>query len=276
MVSWWLISGLVLAAISVASLGAAFSVIGLAALFSGAALSVAAMAGSLEFAKFVLAAYLHSRWSHLNTLLKAYLTIAVMVLSLITSMGIFGYLSNAYQSASAVLDTETVHVNSLKSQIEQNKFELARLSHLIDEIPANRITKRLQVRAAQEPQIQVLNNKNSELEKQIAVSDLKIIEIKQKVGPLFYIARAFAMDLDTVVKYLILILVLVFDPLAISLVIATTNAIESRRKSPEKVTVAAPVTSEAPASPPPVAAPADPTKVIKMRFVEEKPSGSEA
>jgi hypothetical protein len=229
MVSLWITIGLILATICVSVLGAGFSIVGLAALFSGAALAVAAMAGSLEFAKFVLAAYLHQRWNNINLIFKTYLTSAIAILSIVTSMGIFGFLSNAYQSASTVLEGETIRINSLKNQLATNKSEIVRMTNFINEIPVNRVTKRIQARAEQEPLIAELNKKNVELEKQITDADLKILDVKQKVGPLIYISRAFAMDIDTVVKYLIFTFVLVFDPLAICLVIASTGAIESRR-----------------------------------------------
>ena len=95
MVAVLYISALILAAVSVSVLGAAFSVSGLARLFSGAALAVTLMAASLEFSKFVVAAFLHRTWKQLNFLFRTYLLLSVIVLSVITSMGIFGFLSDA-------------------------------------------------------------------------------------------------------------------------------------------------------------------------------------
>lgn len=229
MVSWWIIGGLILSAVAVSFLGAAFSVVGIAALFSGAAASVIAMASALEFAKFVLAAYLHRRWTVLNWLFKSYLTISVVVLSLITSMGIFGFLSDAYSSASAVLEEETIKSDALKKQKNNLLAEVQRLNSSVDEIPANRITRRLQLRAEIEPVIADLIKRSNELDSKITESELKILDVKKKVGPLIYIARVFNMDLDTVVKYLIFVFVFVFDPLAICLVIAVSEALQQRQ-----------------------------------------------
>src|SRR5258706_15136638 len=108
MVALWCIIGLIVAAVSVSVLGASFSIFGLSQLFSGASLAIIAMATALEFAKFVLAAYLHQTWVRQNIIFKSYLSSAVVILSVITSMGIFGFLSNAYQSASSVLDSENI------------------------------------------------------------------------------------------------------------------------------------------------------------------------
>jgi membrane protein implicated in regulation of membrane protease activity len=234
MVSLWITIGLVIAATGVASLGAFFSITGLGALFSGAMLAVWLMAGSLEFAKFVLAAYLHQTWKNLNVVYRGYLTFAIVVLSIITSTGIYGFLSDAYQSASSVLESETVKLESIKTQQSLITTELTRLNKLIDEIPENRISRRMKMRAEIEPQIQELNKKYADGERILTQSNLKIIEVKKKVGPLIYIAKALNMNIDHVVSGLILVLVSVFDPLAICLVIAATHAIGSYRSESVK------------------------------------------
>jgi len=230
MIALWVVIGLIVATVSVSTLGAAFSVVGLAALFSGAALAVMAMAGSLELAKFVLAAYLHQRWNELNILFKSYLVSAIVILSCITSLGIFGFLSDAYQSATAALTTEDVKQDSLKKQQVSARAEIDRLNKTIDEIPASRVTKRIEARKEIEPEISRLTKQIESLELQVTQSNLHILELQKKVGPLVYIAKAFKIDIDTVVKYLILLLVSVFDPLAICLVIAMSGALETRRR----------------------------------------------
>lgn len=229
-ISLWITIGLILSAASVASLGAYFSIVGLGALFSGAAMAVFLMAGSLEFAKFTLAAYLHQTWKNLNVIYRSYLTFAIVILSVITSLGIFGFLSDAYQSASSVLEGENIKLAAIKSQQKLIADEIARLNRSIDEIPANRISKKLAARAEIEPVVKDLTKKYSDGDKGIAAANLAILEVQKKVGPLMYISRSFKMDVDTVVKYLILIFVSVFDPLAICLVIASTHAIESRKQ----------------------------------------------
>ncbi len=263
MIALWCIAGLIIATIAVSTLGAAFSVLGLSALFSGAAMAVCAMATALEFAKFVLSAYLHQRWQRLNLLFKSYLLFAIVVLSIITSMGIFGFLSNAYQSATRALDTENIKLEALKTQQNRHAAELNRINKGIDEIPANQTTKRFKARALAEPMIAVINKESLEVDQSITASNLLILEVKQKVGPLIYIARTFNMEIDAVVKYLTFILVMVFDPLAICLVIATSDALASRKE--DKVV---PVPAKASAS----AAPPEPVSsdVIQMSFVDHK------
>lgn len=235
MISLWIVIGLFLATIGVASLGAYFSITGLAALFSGAALAVWLMAGSLEFAKFMLAAYLHQTWKSLNLVYKTYLTFAIVVLSVITSIGIYGFLSDAYQSASAVYEAETVKIENTKKQQTIITAEIARLNQMVEEIPEKRISRRLKMRAEIEPQIQALNKQYNASEQILAASNIKIIDIRKKVGPLMTIAKTFNISLDKTVNYLILLLVSVFDPLAICLVMASTNALDSRRRKPETI-----------------------------------------
>lgn len=283
-ISLWITIGLILSAASVASLGAYFSIVGLGALFSGAAMAVFLMAGSLEFAKFTLAAYLHQSWKNLNVIYRYYLTFAIVILSVITSLGIFGFLSDAYQSASSVLEGENIKLAAIKSQQKLMADEIARLNRSIDEIPANRISKRLAARAEIEPVIKDLTKKFSDGDKGITAANLAILEVQKKVGPLMYISRSFKMDIDTVVKYLILIFVSVFDPLAICLVIASTHAIESRKHlkaavaGPEaapvekSVSVAKTVQQTMPAqnSPPPAETGTEPDDIIvQMNFKDE-------
>lgn len=267
MISTWITVALVISAILVSSLGAYFSIIGIGALFSGAVLAVCLMAGSLEFAKFTLAAYLHQTWKDLNKVYRTYLVFAVVVLSIITSMGVFGFLSDAYQSATTVLEAENIKLDNIKKQQVLVTNEIARLNRSIEEIPATRISRRLKARAEIEPTILELNKKIAEGEKVISESNLKILEVKKKVGPLIYISRSFNMDIDSVVKYLILIFVLVFDPLAICLVVASTHAIESRRqhKFTLKETYVEPVVEKAA----PAEMPQAPSTPVNENFEEE-------
>jgi len=231
MIALWIVIGLVVSTSAVSVLAAAFSVSGLADLFNGATHAVIAMSASLELAKFVLAAYVHQAWRQMHFVMKSYLVTAIVVLSVITSMGIFGFLSNAYQSTSNQLEGETIKINALKGELARINDEIARLNHSVDEIPATRITRKMKARAEVEPAIAQLKAKAEASAQRITEADLKILEVKKKVGPLIYIARAFKIDIDDVVKYLITTFVFVFDPLAICLVLATSQATESRRRA---------------------------------------------
>lgn len=228
MVQLWVIVGLAISAAAVSTLGATFSILGVGKLFSGAMVAVWLMAGALEIAKFVVAAYLHQTWARIGLVFKSYLITCVVVLSLITSMGIFGFLSDAYSSSSAVLESENVKLQRLQNEQGLANAEVARITRSVDEIPDQRISKKLKTRAEVEPAIRELKAKVTRIENEIADAKIRIIEVKQKVGPLIYISKAFSMDIDTVVKYLILVFVSVFDPLAICLVIALSDSLIRR------------------------------------------------
>lgn len=286
MVALWITIGLIISTVCVSVLGAAFSVIGIGALFSGAILAVWAMASSLELSKFVLAAYVHQRWPYLNVIYRSYLVFAIVVLSMITSMGIFGFLSDAYQSASTAIETETIKLEAEKAKKQGYLNEIARINKSIDEIPATRITKKMKARQEAEPAIALLNKQSEDIDKLITDGTLRMVEIKKKVGPLMYISRAFKMDIDDVVKYLILVFVSVFDPLAICLVIAMSQAIESRRNpqvttaknsqpqpQPQQQQVqpaASPETTAETSQTPAQHHTPDADEAILMRFVDEK------
>ena len=267
MVPLWCVIGLILSAVSVSALGAAFSIVGLAALFSGAALAVMLMAGALELAKFVLAAYLHLRWRDLNSIFKYYLVSAIVILSCITSLGVFGFLSDAYQSATSALATEDVKQESLKKQQTLARAEIERLNRSVDEIPITRITKKIEARKLVEPEVARLTKQIESLELQVTQSNLHILELKKKVGPLVYIAKAFKVEIDDVVKYLILLFVSVFDPLAICLVIATSGALQTRRQGQEQVPGEAGVPNDLANHPH-----GGSDEVLQMRFVDDKDS----
>ncbi|MDG0817502.1 hypothetical protein [Bdellovibrio svalbardensis] len=265
MVQLWIVIGLALSATAVSFLGATFSIVGIGKLFSGAIVAVWLMAGSLELAKFVVAAYLHQTWRNIGFMFRAYLVSCVIVLSLITSMGIFGFLSDAYSTSSAILESENIKLQKLQSEQTMANSEVVRITRSVDEIPDQRISKKLKARAEVEPMIRELKVKISTIESQIAEARLKIIEVKQKVGPLIYISKAFNMDIDTVVKYLILVFVSVFDPLAICLVIAFSDALLKRSQALNNPEAVSTETS-------PNVEPVNPNEVIaslKMAFADD-------
>ena len=261
-------------------------------------MAVWAMAASLELAKFVLAAYVHQRWKNLNIIFKSYMVFAIVVLSAITSMGIFGFLSDAYQSASIAMDAGNIKLESQKTQLVNFQSEIVRLNKAIDEIPDTRISRKMRARSEAEPLISGLNKKIEDIQQEISKSDLEMLEIKKKVGPLIYVSRAFDMKIDDVVKYLILVFVSVFDPLAICLVIAMSQALHSRRSKEGEVVhepvatapkfaateVSVPVVPEVPMEAPPAAAPevaaivphgGDDEEMLLMRFTDEPNSADE-
>ena len=216
-------------ALLVAGSAAFFSVFGLSKLFSGAALSVIVMAGSLEFTKLVAASFLYQYWYDMGRILKWYLTLGVAVLVLITSAGIFGYLSNAYQGATVVFEKQTTALLAYEDRLEQLEEDKVFLKEELDiqvaSLPENYITAKRKLREDFNPQIQKVNNEILDIKGKVADLKVELIETGVDVGPAIYLARTFDTDVDTVVKFFIFILIFVFDPMALAMVLAWNTAI---------------------------------------------------
>ena len=218
-----------LSALLIAGSAAAFSVYGLAKLFSGAFLSVVIMAGSLELGKLVTASFLYRYWNMINWFQKVYMTIATIVLVFITSAGIFGYLSNAYQGATLEFEKQSTELLTIEERIEQldedKVFLKEELEQAISELPDNYITAKRNLREEYNPQITQINQELLEYKTKRADLEIQLVSTGVDVGPAIYLARTFGTDIDTVVKFFIFILIFVFDPLAVMLVIAYNQAL---------------------------------------------------
>ncbi len=214
----------------VAFSAAFFSVFGLSKLFAGAQMSVVIMAGSLEFAKLVSASFLYRYWDRVPIFLKNYLIIGTVVLVLITSAGIFGYLSNAYQGATTEFEKQSTVLIFKEDQLEQLKedkiFLKTELEAAISELPDNFRTAKKKLREQYQPQITILNKQILDIKQEMGELKTKLVDTGVDVGPAIYLARMFNTEIDTVVKWFIFILIFVFDPLAVSLVIAANMAFD--------------------------------------------------
>ena len=226
-----------LSALLVAGSAAFFSVFGLSNLFAGAKLSVVVMAGSLEFGKLVAASFLYRFWDNINRLLKIYLVTGVIILVGITSAGIFGYLSNAYQGATVNFEKQSTELLALEDRLdvlqEDRVFLKQELEDQVLSLPENYITAKRNLREQYNPQIQEISNDILNIKGRISDLEIELIETGVDVGPAIYLAKAFETDVDTVVKFFIFILIFVFDPLAVSLVLAFNHALQFESKVKE-------------------------------------------
>jgi hypothetical protein len=221
---------LFVASFLIAITGATFSIIGLAKLFSGAAISVAIMAAALEFAKLVSTGFLYRYWGHVNQVLRTYLIFAITTLVVITSVGIFGYLSSAYQASSINMKSQMIKMATLAHDNERVLGQIAEFRRFIDEIPTSRISRKFEFQKEYEPKIQELRGQSDLLVAEISALKIEMLKTQAKIGPAIYLAEALGLEIDIVVRYLILIFVCVFDPLAICLVFCLNLAIRLREK----------------------------------------------
>ncbi len=218
-----------IAALLIAGSAGFFSVFGLSKLFAGAALSVIIMAGSLEFGKLVTAAFLYRYWDKINLFQKTYLMTAVITLVLITSAGIFGYLSNAYQGATVTFEKQSNQLIAYEDRLEQlqedKSFLKEELEVQVNDLPDNYITAKRKLREEYNPRIQQVNDEILDVKGKIGDLKVGLVETGVDVGPAIYLARTFDTDVDSVVKFFIFILIFVFDPLAVMLVVAFNQAL---------------------------------------------------
>ena len=235
-----------ISAIVIAGCAAFFSITGLGILFAGASISVMVMAGSLEYAKLVTATYLKQKWNDIKGFNKWYLTGAVIILMAITSAGIFGYLSNAFQQQNIKLDQVAREIQVWQNKIEYGNQQIATLQSQSKDLTStqntlitkgnvnNRLLKSVDNR---DKQSTVISKKINILQDSIVaynghINDIKNnnIEIEREVGGFRFVAEAFGMTLNNVVKFFIFLIVIVFDPLAIALVIAFNQLILDTKK----------------------------------------------
>jgi hypothetical protein len=240
-------------ALIIAGCAAYFSVTGLGVLFSGAAVSVMVMASALEVAKLVAATYLKQEWENIKGFNKWYLTSAVALLMLITSAGIFGYLSNAFQSQSLKLQQVDREVLVYTTKIDQNTAQITQLNTQLGQLSSTqntildkgKVNSRL-LRSIDQKDRQTIqiNKKISDLQDQNAKNNEEINKIKtsnldleKEVGGFRFIAEAFGMELKNVVKFFIFLIVIVFDPLAVALIIAFNGLISDKKKKQKEILV---------------------------------------
>ena len=251
-----------LSALSVSGSAAFYSVSGLSKLFAGASLEVIIMAGSLEVAKLVIASLLYQYWDTVNKLLRAYLSIAAVVLVLITSMGIYGFLSAAYQETYQKLVVNQNQIEFLENKAKFYEDDVLRYDTEIERISNNISTlsnakaRSIQVRdtsvvggvrstistaelrlAQNRLAIEEGNRKDVYLKRSVAADSLQTIKLDilalqndsdtvGELGPLQYLSGLTGTPMDKIINWLLLIIIFVFDPLAISLVIAANFAFD--------------------------------------------------
>lgn len=295
-----------LAAFAVSGSAAFYSVYGLGKLFAGASLQVMIMGGSLEFAKLVIASALYQYWDSINKILRVYLLVAITILMLITSAGIYGYLSGAYQETYSKTEVTNRSLSLLESK--KSAFE-SQQKLIVDE--KNQLTKsitdiRLAISNPGQTQYvdrstgQVITNTNTSsrgilenqlqqalsdrdnIDKKLSVTndsiakyDLKIIELKnadtgtRELGPLMYLATLTGQSMDKVINWYLLLIIFVFDPLAITLVVVANQAFSRLNPVIVQTDIQEPVIIEPPVIEPVIESKEEEIPSAKTEIIEE-------
>jgi hypothetical protein len=259
-------------ALALAACAAFFSIVGLSKLFAGAFVAVVFMASTLEASKLVIASFLYRTWSTVNKVLRTYLIAAVAIIALITSIGIYGFLSGAYQNTKSKYELSTSQNDSLL--IKKSYYDNNLTSYKTQlEIKTNQLTNLSNIRNAQESratQLVSLNKSSRSADKSASNTDKSIAQINKDInilndsivkfstessklklqstqanlqsdvaselGSLTYISRVTGISMDTVVNILIILFMIVFDPLAICMVLAFNYLNEETSKPQNNIT----------------------------------------
>ena len=236
--------------ISLASIAAFFSIVGLSTIFPGAYWSVIIMAGSLEVGKLVTAAWLHLEWKKISIPIKTYLTSAVIVLMFITSMGIFGYLSKAHLEQETKSSNNDVKLENLQRKISSETRKITAIDAQLDSLDAaleeyisrGFVTRGLNARDDQKEERSRLESTREEISDSLEVLQENALELEKEkiafeleIGAIKYIAELVYGEqassyYDKAVRAVILSLVFVFDPLAVVLLIASTKGIVTKKE----------------------------------------------
>ena len=247
-------------ALSVSASAAFYSVFGLSKLFAGASTEVIIMAGSLEVAKLVTASLLYQYWDSINKILRTYLAIATVILVLITSMGIYGFLSAAYQETFNQLTIVENEKKFIQQKVDFYQQDVTRyekeLQQILDNITSLSEARSVSIQVkdtsvvggvrntistvdlrASQARLTVEENKRKDvnLKRDIAVDSLRTyqrqileldnnVEVAGELGPLKYLSGLTGYPMDKIINLLLLVIIFVFDPLAVSLVIAANFA----------------------------------------------------
>jgi len=239
-----------ISAIAISLIAAGYSILGLATLFAGAAVPIIAMGSALEVGKLVAASWLYHNWREgIPRALKAYLFTAIIVLVFITSIGIFGFLSKAHLDQVRPTGNNEVQIALIDKQINQQNLIIDRAENTLDRldkaldvyISKEYVTRGLKERKKQKEERDFLNGEIKKAMDEIArlTAEKGNIEIEQlkieaDVGPLKYVAELIYGDnakdhFDSAVRIIILILIFVFDPLAVLLLIAANISLRQWR-----------------------------------------------
>ena len=238
-------------ALAISAVAAYYSIIGLIAIFSAAVVPIAVMGVVLELGKLVTASWLYHYWKKVPRLLKTYLISAVVILMFITSMGIFGFLSKAHIEQTTITSDKSLEISSVQSEIERHKKDIFRAEQslqlldnaLIKYTDLGAVTKGLNARKDQEVERNELNQSIQNATDKIATLTEKQfglkkeqLQIQPEVGAIRYIAELIYGEssqsvLEDAVRWVIIIIVFVFDPLAVLLLISANITLKEEQRS---------------------------------------------
>lgn len=207
-------------ALTIAALAAYISVVGLALMFSGSALIVALAGGSLEVGKLVTTSIVYRYWALFGFKMRIYMSLAIIGLMVVTSGGIYGFLSAAYQKTQVPLAQIDSKIELLDQEYARKIDRLSQIDNALNSINSNYITKRMEEREQLQPERDSLMARVNQIEEEKLTLTSKKIDTTAHIGPIMYVAETFDIEPKHAANYFIMLLIFIFDPLAIALTIA--------------------------------------------------------
>ncbi len=245
-------------AIAISGVAAWYSIIGLMAIFSAAAIPIAIMGGVLEIGKLVTASWLYQYWTKIPKILKTYLTTAVIILMFITSMGIFGFLSKAHIDQTVVSGDNSLQITQLDNQIKREQRVINDADKVIKQLdqqvqtlidydrirgPSGSIATRKSQQGERETLNTIIGDASTRIAKiqtQRSVFEKEQLKIEAEVGPIRYVAELFYGEkadramLESAVRWVIIVIIFVFDPLAVLLLIAANMTLREQHEKKKR------------------------------------------
>lgn len=212
----------------IAASAAFFSVFGMMQTYSAIAIPILIMGGSLELGKLMTASVLYRMWGTLKSL-KYYLMAALFGLMLMTSLGIFGYLTAGYQKDSVPMEQINQKLDTDKKEIDRLILRKQEIDQQIAKLPSNFVSSRQKLMTSFEPELKAIGPRIDALQIEISEYQTKKIDTEAHIGPIIYVAKIFGRNPDEAIFWFTLLIMSVFDPLAVALTLATNMAIQQRK-----------------------------------------------
>ena len=218
-----------ISAFLIESIGSYISIVGLSALFSTNPVIIT-LALSLDIAKVITVSFLYKQWKNIPRTMKYYMTAAAAILMIITSSGAAGYLSAEFQKAIIPTKGSEIMVKSMieeKTRLESRKVEIDKQ---ISQLPPENVRGRQKLQKQFAGELDHINSRIVEIDQELPKLQMEQVDVNAHAGPILYIAQAFDTTVESAVKYVILLIIFVFDPLAVALIIAGNFLLDQKRK----------------------------------------------
>lgn len=218
-----------LSAFLIESIGSYISIVGLSALFSTNPVIIT-MALSLDIAKVVTVSFLYKQWNNITNAMKYYMTLAAVILMVITSSGAAGYLSAEFQKAMLPTKGSEIQVTAMTEEKDRLTGRKLDIDKQISQLPVNDVRGRQKLQRQFADELSHINSRIIEIDKALPELQMEQVDVNAHAGPILYIAQAFDTTIESAVKYVILLIIFVFDPLAVALIIAGNFLLDQFKK----------------------------------------------